>query len=125
MSPPARSEISCAARRLAQSQMPTSAPRSKRYDESLRNPSSLLVRRMFVGLKYALSIKTSCVRSLISVFCPPMMPASAMPFTSSAMSNISPVSVRAWPSSVVNFSPSTARRTTMVGTACASVAASR
>ena len=46
-----------------------------------------------------------------------MMPASAMPFCSSAMSSMSFVSVRSWPSSVVNFSPSAARRTTMVGRA--------
>ena len=35
-----------------------------------------------------------------------MTPASAMPLVSSAISSISLVSVRSWPSSVVNFSPS-------------------
>ena len=81
----------------------------------MRNPSVLLVRRMFVGEKYALSISTSAVLSLISEFCPPMTPASAMPFFSSAINKFSVVSLCFWPSSVMNSSPAFAQRTTMVG----------
>ena len=41
--------MSAMARRLAQSQTPTSAPRSKRYDDSLLRPARLEVLRMFTG----------------------------------------------------------------------------
>ena len=115
--PPAVSRINCAARWLAQSQMPMSAPRSKRYEDSVRSSSFLEVARMFCGLKQALSISTSAVLRLISLFWPPMTPASATALVSSAIRSIWLVRVRSWPSRVLNFSPSAARRMTIVGQA--------
>ncbi len=44
-----------------------------------------------------------------------MTPASAIARVSSAISRLSAVSVRSWPSSVTNASPVGARRTTIVG----------
>ncbi len=88
------------------------------------DPSFLEVRADVLRLEIgALDEHVHGVRSLISLFWPPMTPASAMPFCSSAISSISLVSVRSWSSSVLNFSPALARRTTMV-VAPASAAAS-
>ena len=54
----------------------------------MRRSSFLEVARMFCGLKQALSISTSTVAGLISLFRPPMTPARATGLVSSAMSSI-------------------------------------
>jgi hypothetical protein len=69
----------------------------------VRNSSFLEVARMFCGLKQALSISTSTVAGLISLFWPPMTPARASGLVSSAMSSICSLSVCCLPSSVMNF----------------------
>src|SRR5438876_430286 len=58
---------------------------------------------MFVGWKQAHSMRTSRVVSLISLFLPPITPARATAFCSSAMSSMSFVRECSWPSSVGNF----------------------
>ena len=64
---------------------------------------------MFCGLKHALSMRTSTVLALISVFWPPMTPASAIGPAESAMSRSRGDSLRSTPSSVFRVSPSAAR----------------
>ena len=91
-----------------------SSPFSKRAEASVRSWSRLEVLRMAEGLKQAASRTTRVVSSLISLFSPPITPASATPFAPSAITRSSGSRWRSQPSSVTRTSPGRARRTTMV-----------
>ena len=84
-SPPQISMTSCVARSSARRVSPKSTPRSNRNDESEPNPSARDFPAIASGEKNALSRNTSRVASLTAVDEPPMMPASATAFSSSAI----------------------------------------
>ena len=69
---------------------------------------------MQVPSKLADSKTTSTVSSAISLFSPPMMPASATGFSASQMTRLLGFRVNSFSSRVVIFSPSAARRTVML-----------
>jgi len=73
--PPASSRISRAARRRAIGAIATSAPRSKRYDASVRISNVRAVRRTDAGWNQALSSRMSVVVSATSLVAPPITPA--------------------------------------------------
>ena len=77
----------------------------------MRIPRAVAVRRMEVPLKFALSKSTIAVSPTISLFSPPMTPATATGFSVSQMQSMEGVSAREVPSSVRMLSPSRARRT--------------
>ncbi len=91
-----------------------SAPRSKRYAASVRSPSAREVRRIETGSNQALSRRTRVVRSVTSVWAPPITPASPTARLGSAITSIESSRTRSCPSSVVKRSPFAARRTTIV-----------
>ena len=92
-----------------------STPRSNRVLASVFRPNVLLVRRTEVGLKQALSSTTDRVEADTSESAPPITPATATGAAASAITSISGVSARSWPSSVRIFSPGAAVRTRMAG----------
>ena len=88
-----------------------SRPFSNRPEASVRMPRAMAVLRMEWPRKLALSKTMVVVSSVISLFAPPITPASATGPSGSAMTSMP--GVRAWslPSSVRRDSPSSARRT--------------
>ena len=88
-----------------------SNPFSKRDDASVRMPSAVAVRRTEGPLKFALSKSTMAVSPMISLFSPPITPATATGLSVSQMHSMLGVSLRSVPSSVRMLSPSRAQRT--------------
>ena len=91
---------------------PQSAPRRNLLEASLTRLSRLTVREIVGGSHHAISKSTSVVCSEISVVAPPMTPAKlTISSDSLVITPSSAMSSRSRPSSVVNVSPGTARRT--------------
>ena len=88
-------------------------PFSNIAEESECWPSEREVFLTLSRANFAASNSTSFVVSFISVFSPPMMPASAAGLLPSHITRLSWVSVNVFSSSVVIFSPSSARLTTI------------
>ena len=88
-------------------------PRSKRVDASVLSPRALLVARTDDGLKYAASKTMRVVPADTSESAPPITPPIACAFEASAITNISGLSERILPSSVLIDSPGFACRTTI------------
>ncbi len=82
-----------------------STPRSNRYEDSVTMPKRFEVRRMLVLVKFADSIRISCVRSLISESNPPITPAIATGRSLSAITSISGSRFRSVLSIETIFSP--------------------
>ena len=78
----------------------------------MRRPSRVEVRWMLGPFQVAASISTRVVPSLTSERAPPMIPAMLVGPSASSITQTSGSSVRSTSSSVVIFSPSSARRTT-------------
>ena len=87
------------------------SPFSNLVDASVRDLSRDAVRRMLGAWKVADSNRIVCVSSVTSEPAPPITPASASGFFSSAITSMSVVSSRSSPSSVTSLSPSLARLT--------------
>ena len=79
----------------------------------MRMPRALAVRRTETPLKLADSKSTIAVSPTISLFAPPMTPATQTGLCSSQMQSMFGVSLRSLPSSVWMVSPSRAVRTMM------------
>ncbi len=109
-SPAPSSSTSSQARSSAFSVFLTSRPFSKRDEESVRMPRAVAVRRMEGPEKLALSKRTMAVSPTISLFAPPITPATATGFSTSQMHSMFSVSFLSPPSSVVIVSPARARR---------------
>ncbi len=77
-----------------------STPFSHRFEASLRSACRSELRRIPTGSKFAASSRTDVVVSATSVSSPPMIPASAIARSPSAITRSSVVSVRSVPSSV-------------------------
>src|SRR6202050_1968430 len=104
ISPPANCWISSAARREAISAISGSAPRSNRYDASVRRPSALDARRTLTGSNHAASSSKFRLANPISLSAPPITPAIPTACAPSAITHMSFPSVRSAASSVRTFS---------------------
>ena len=110
-SPAPSSSTSSQARLTAGSVFIGSRPFSNLADASVRIPRASAPLRMQVPSKQADSNTTSAVSATISELSPPMMPARPTARPSSAMTRWLAFRVCSFPSRVVSFSPSAARRT--------------
>ena len=110
-SPAPSSSTSSQARSTAGRVFMGSSPFSNLADASVRMPRASAPLRMQVPSKQADSNTTSVVSSTISLFSPPMMPARPTALPSSAITRWLAFRVCSFPSRVVSFSPSSARRT--------------
>ena len=91
-----------------------SIPLSFLYEESVEIPNLLPVFLIFSGVKYATSKNIFFVSEVISVPIPPIIPAIAIAFSSSAITNSPLVNSLSTPSRVVIFSPILASLTTIL-----------
>ncbi|PSK64690.1 hypothetical protein B0E53_03340 [Micromonospora sp. MH33] len=89
-----------------------STPRSQRLAASLNSLCRRAVRPTMAGSQCAASKSTSVVEATTSLVSPPITAASEIGPLSSQITMSSATSVRVTPSSVVSFSPASARRTT-------------
>ncbi len=110
--PPARSVSSRTALSSATSGSAGSTPRSHRFAASLNSLCRRAVRPTVAGSQCAASNSTFVVEASTSLVSPPITAASEIGPVSSQMTRSSADSVRLTPSSVVSFSPASARRTT-------------
>ena len=112
-SPHPSSSISSHALFIASSALFGSRPFSNFDEASVLIPSLFDESLMFVPSNVAASKSTFLTLSLIMEFCPPMIPATPTGFSASHIISTSLSSVCSLPSSVMNFSPSSARLTTI------------
>ena len=110
-SPAPSSSTSSQARSTAGRVPRGSSPFSKREEASVRMPRAVAVRRTEGPLKQALSKSTMAVSPTISLFSPPMTPATATGRWVSQMQSMPGVRGRSVPSRVRMLSPSRAVRT--------------
>ena len=103
--------MSWQARLTASSAVLGSSPFSYFPEASVRSPSRLAERRIFVPSKQALSNTIVFTSSVILEFSPPMMPAMPTSFSPSLIIRTRLSRWRSWPSRVWKVSPSFAHLT--------------